>query len=317
MATNQLGNGNLSKTLEIIGKISEDYVGNPNFLDLITWNIRWFNDSDKDRVQRISDICTVLSADIFVFQEVRDKSLETVVEKLNEKSGEAFTVVYGTTGGDQRIAIMYNLNWVKAKDDITELFGKKSILTASGQDAFPRLPLWGYFKCRSNDPTNEGFTFQLAGLHMKSQMGGGDIQRRMAAEKLAFWLEREASYLDSDVILLGDWNESPSAKTWSVFHNLEKTGDVQFEKINDESDFSHLYYKNKNNIGSRLDIVALSSDAAKNINKFPKSLQWYSLSDLLKNNPMAKDIKAYIKNIKDKISDHFPVYSRFYMVENH
>jgi hypothetical protein len=80
------------------------------------------------------------------------------------------TVEYGTTGGDQRIAVMYDLDWIRAKDDIEELFGKGTIIAGDGKDAFPRLPLYAYFTSLSVG--GEPFDFQLAGLHLKSQRGG-------------------------------------------------------------------------------------------------------------------------------------------------
>ena len=73
--------------------------------------------------------------------------------KLNRRGAGHYKVVYGTTGGDQRIAIMYDMDWISAKDDIVELFGRGSVMTGEGKDAFPRLPLWGYFLCKSSDPS--------------------------------------------------------------------------------------------------------------------------------------------------------------------
>jgi hypothetical protein len=54
---------------------------------------------------------------------------------------------------------MYDLDWIRAKDSITELFGKNSVVTADGKDAFPRLPLYSYFTILSE--IEEAFDLQI------------------------------------------------------------------------------------------------------------------------------------------------------------
>ena len=178
-----IANDNISKSL--VGEIPDQYKDNNEFLDIISWNIRWFNDSDPKRVAKIVEILGSLNADMFIFQEIRHNSLDIVARRLMEKGAGDYKVVYGSTGGDQRIAIMYDFDWVKSKDDIQELFGKGNVRTTEGKDAFPRLPLWGYFAAKSIEPDKRGFDFQLAGVHLKSQMAAdaGFFQRQLAAEK--------------------------------------------------------------------------------------------------------------------------------------
>ncbi len=305
-------NDNLSELL--IGKIPEKYQDGDEFLDVVSWNLRWFNEKDALRVERITEILSILNSDIFVFQEIRNGSLDIVASKLNEKGAGFYKVEYGTTGGDQRVAIMYDLDWVRAKDDVKELFGKKTVLTVEGKDAFPRLPLWGYFTSKSPYPDKRGFDFQLAGLHLKSQMGGGESQRRLAADKLAYWLKTEAANVDSDAILIGDWNKTPDSEEWDSLVELEKEGFIRFREINDNSDFSHLYYKNKNHIGSKLDIAVVTTEVPMQAPQ-AETIRWVTLDDLLASNPKASEIKEYLKEIKTKISDHMPIFSRYYMYE--
>ncbi len=314
MATPPIENDNLSKAL--IGKIPKQFKDNDEFLDIVSWNLRWFNEQDSKRVKRITEILGALNSDIFIFQEVRKDSLDKVAEDLAEAKAGYYKVSYGTTGGDQRVAILYDTDWIKSKDDIKELFGKGNVRTGEGKDAFPRLPLWGYFACKSVHPDKRGFDFQIVGLHLKSQLGGGESQRRLACEKLAFWLERESILTDADSILMGDWNKEPDADEWSVMKKLEKDGIVRFKKINDSSDFSHLYYKNKSHIGSKLDIAVVSRDASKKLYSNVKTIRWLTIDELLAKNPKASEIKKFLKEIKEKISDHMPIFTRYYMVED-
>jgi predicted extracellular nuclease len=215
--------------------------------------------------------------------------------------------------------MMYDMDWIRSKDDIVELFGKHTVVTADGKDAFPRLPLCGYFTSLSE--VSDPFDFQLVGLHLKSQRSSvdnpadtGEAQRRMAAERLRTWLVREASVIDADVIMIGDWNQPPAAKAWAPIRKLEQEGDALFSKINDLDSISHLMYRNKENIGSRLDMAAISISAAPQLKGDPEIVRWKTHA-LLKSNANAAKIKKYIKEISKNVSDYMPLVVRFYFME--
>lgn len=192
----------------------EKYRGTDQFLDIVTWNIRFFHDQDADRVKRIVNVLSELNADIIVLEEIKHQSLEVVAEELRRIEAGYYQTAYGTTGGDQRVSIMYDLDWIRAKDDIRELFGKGQVMVG-GKDAFPRLPLYSSFTGLTQEAP---FDFQLVGLHLKSQRGGGEDQRERAAIELRNWLVNDAPMVDADVIMLGDWNEPPDSDTWQPFH---------------------------------------------------------------------------------------------------
>lgn len=312
----KIANDNIS---ELLGnRIPDQYKDSDEFLDIISWNLRWFNSMEKKRADKIYQVIATLNADLFVFQEVEDESLDGIRDKLNEKGLGSYRTHYGKTGGNQRIAFMYDFNWVRAKDNLEELFGKKTVITPSGKDVFPRLPLWGYFYTRSISASLRGFDFQVAGLHLKSQLdksgtGEDKLQRELAARRLATWLEHESIEHDSDSILIGDWNESPDKDTWDVFGMMENENKVAFRNINDPSDFSHLYYKNRINWGSRLDLAVVSSNMAIKMKGKPSPILWLSLEELIESDASAGQVKAIIKEIKDEVTDHLPVHNRFYL----
>lgn len=318
-AKKSIPNDNISKALQnIIGQLPAQYRNSDDYLDVVSWNLRWFNYREEQRVKNISQILSVINADLFIFQEIEEGSLDTVADNLRKAGAGYYEVVYGNTGGDQRVAIMYDTEWLRAKDDIREMYSKGEIKTGDNKDAFPRLPLKGYFLVKSPNIDESGFTFQIVGVHLKSQMGDGGSQRRMAAEALTHWLEGDANDVDSDTIIMGDWNKDPHDADWKSIHKMETDGKVKFEAINDPSDFSHLYYKNKNDIGSRLDIVLASSDAYRQMqNKKGNVVQWASISDLVNSaDPVtAAEIKAILKDIRDNVSDHMPLHTRFYLQE--
>jgi endonuclease/exonuclease/phosphatase family metal-dependent hydrolase len=304
---------------ELLGGVDQKYVDRDDFLDIVQWNLRWFNSKDKDREDKIKQVLSVLNSDIFVFQEIEDKSLDNIAQALTEEGRGSYKTAYGTTGGQQRIAIMWDMDWVRTKDEIRELFGKNNVTTPSGKDVFPRLPLWSYFFCKSTISNQRGFDFQLVGLHLKSQLdregtGEDKLQRTLSAAKLSDWLTKAAANLDADSILLGDWNKPPDSEEWDAFRRLEKDAYVRFSEINDPTNFSHLYYRNRNNVGSLLDLRVVTSPFAKEMNKIGGTVHWLALDDLLGSNKTAGEVKKIINEIKNEITDHMPVLTRFGVV---
>lgn len=308
-------NDHISAAFSALDMIPPRHRGSDKFLDVVSWNIRYFNHRDPIRVAQITDILEVLNADVIVLQEIDFEALKPVIELLHIRSAGYYEVAYGTTGGNQRVAIMWDYEWIRSKEDITELFGKGTVTTPAGKDAFPRLPLHAYFTALTTEPNSKPFTFQMVGLHLKSQMGGGESQRRLSADWLAHWLQHEAPFTDADVLMFGDWNKEPTAPEWDALHEMEKAGEVLFRQINDTSDFSHLYYKNKSNLGSRIDLALVTTSASKAMESGASVVKWTTLDEFLSTGPSAAKIKAELKEIREKVSDHMPVVSRFYFTD--
>lgn len=303
-------NDHLSSALADL--VPEKYRGTDRFLDIVTWNIRYFHHHDRTRVRHVAQVLNALNADLIVLEEILEGALDPVAEILEKQGAGYYEIVYGTTGGNQRVAIMYDLDWIRAKDEVVELFGKGQI-KVDGKEAFPRLPLRGWFTSLTQE--GEPFDFQLVGVHLKSQRGGGQAQRKKAAESLSAWLTKEAPLVDADVIIIGDWNAPPADAVWQPFHELEQQGKARFQDINDADAISHLMYRTKSEIGSRLDLGSVSIAASPELKAPPMPVRWKSLDALLKSNPKASEIKKYIKEISQTVSDHMPVVTRFYSTE--
>lgn len=301
-------NDNISRLLlsdkDLVPDLDE---GSDRFFDLITWNIKFFNDRDPKRVSIIISILQELNADIFVFQEIEENSLDIVAQNLTNAGAGLYKVAYGTTGGDQRVAIMYDMEWVKASEDIKELFGDEN-LTVKVKDVdkavFPRLPLASNFVVRAD---KNPFDFNLVGVHLKSQRGGGDEQRKAAAQRLAQYIQSDA--LDEDIIIAGDWNSDPNEPEWKPILDLEAKGLLKFQGFNfvaPDMEGSHLSVGGRR---SKLDIVAVTAQAAEAVVKGEnaKVVEWTILDD----SPLALTAKEVRKKVIDTISDHLPVLTRF------
>jgi endonuclease/exonuclease/phosphatase family metal-dependent hydrolase len=279
--------------------VPEELRGTDRFLDIVNWNIRYFNELDPARVRLITKIIGEINADILVLQEIAEGALDPVAAALNASGAGFYKTAYGHTGGTQRVAFMYDTEWVRTKAEFTELFaGEPNTLPGSTKRIFPRLPLHNLMHAFS--PQGGNFDFHLVGVHLKAFMGpadSGEQQRRSSAERLVKWSEDETE--DRDIIICGDFNKEPSAKEWEAFRRDEKAGRISFGKRNSETEGSH-WFKGKRSL---IDLVIVS-DSAEKVAKDPYStvIPWKQVfeSTTLRN------------DLIERISDHMPVVSRFY-----
>ena len=281
MKTSRPRNDRISAVFESI--VPAQYRGTDRFLDIITWNLRWFTARDNKRVDRVTAIMDALNADIFVCQEIECGSLDAIADQLSNDGAGHYKTAYGTTGGDQRVAMMYDMDWVRAKSDIVELFKDQEVLTSSGKNAFPRLPLYAYFTGLSHEA--DPFDFQLLGVHLKSQRDGdavngkvegdgGKAQRELAAKKLAEWLTKDAPKNDADALIIGDWNAPTTASVWDPLRALDKKNKIKFEGLNNSNEISYLMYQNASSLGSRIDLEATTVSAYKDMASNPEVVRW-------------------------------------------
>lgn len=278
--------------------VPEHLRGTDRYLDIVNWNIRYFNELDPARVRLITKIMSEINGDIFVLQEIADGALDQVASALNESGAGLYKTAYGKSGGQQRVSFMYDTEWVRAKAEFTELFaGEPNTLPGSTKRIFPRLPFHNLIHAFSEDGN---FDFHLAGVHLKAFMGADDPgteQRRLSAERLVKWADDETE--DRDIIICGDFNKEPNAKEWDAFRIGEREGRLGFGSWNKENEGSH-WYKGKTSL---IDLVIVS-DSAKEVavEKRSRVIPWKRVFE-----------SSTIRNdLIKRISDHMPVISRFY-----
>lgn len=324
---------NISALLNAKKLVPKKFQGTDKYLDVISWNIRWFDAADTDRVKAIADVLGVLNADFLVLTEIAaDGALEEVVNQLAQAKAGFYSTHYGTTGREQRVVLMWDRDWVRAKTEPIELFKEEDLRVpsetgAKPQAVFPRLPLWGYFEALASKPGDEGFNFELVGVHLKAQGPSpegykgpdkrwGIPQRTRAAERLGSWLADDHVHSDTDIIVIGDWNATPDQEEWKRLRDLEKQGEIRFTKINKTGEVSHLVRLNASGpAGTRIDLHLITRAA--NANAVPKNkgvvINWKPFDNL--SAMVAKDRTEYFKALKARFSDHLPVLTRFYLTE--
>ena len=72
---NQIANDYISETIEALDIVPPGQKGNDLYLDVVSWNIRYFHDKDPERVERISRILNALNADIIDIRSTLSGSL--------------------------------------------------------------------------------------------------------------------------------------------------------------------------------------------------------------------------------------------------
>lgn len=300
-------NDNISRLLRSGDFIPDGLEGSDRFLDIISWNIKFFNDRDPRRVENIRIIMQELNADIFVLQEIEEGALDVIADMLTGAGSGLYKTAYGTTGGDQRVAFMYDTEWVKASTDIEELFAMENLtveVDGVEKPVFPRLPLSATFTAYQEA---EPFDFNLVGVHLKSQRGGGQQQRTEAANRLADWLEDEAT--DEDVIIAGDWNAPPDRPEWESLRQLEEQEEIKFISFNKSGENFEPSYLSVSNRRSLLDLIVVSASVPEaDIQQTAAVVNW----NVLLESSSSSQTRATLESLIDNISDHLPVLARFY-----
>lgn len=329
-------NDHLSRAFAGARLVPEKYRGTDKYLDVVQWNLEWFGASksrarDQKRFQLIFEVLEAFNADLFVFQEVVGRTaaqpgaLDPISEALTSANAGDYRVEYSEAGGEQRIAMMWDRDYVRSKILPEDLFRRGTHRTSDGRDAFAtRAPLYAYFAAREDALEPRGgtktFDFQILGVHLKA-MEEGSPQRLKSAEVLSEWLVNESPRTDSDAVILGDWNAPPEDACWKPFHDLEEEpgGRVKFREINDPSDASYLWLRNRSDkFLSRIDLTAMTLSSFQQVEgKAAQVVLWKPVEEILARAGNLKSSEAVrlLKELKEEVSDHLPVVSRFYWTD--
>lgn len=319
-------NDRLSAPLENL--VPDEFKGTDRFLDVVQWNIEHWGGSkykgdENARSALVTDILAALNADLFVFQEVigPDNSgrnagvLDDVADELGRRGAGNYTTAYTLAGGEQRVAMMWDRDWLRAKVDVAELFPRRTHVMNGGKDAFAeRTPLYGYFEARGEGGR---FDFQVLGVHLKA-MEEGKPQRARSAEVLAEWLNGGAQAIDADAMIMGDWNAPPDDDCWAPIHALEVGAQpkIVFKAINDPQDFSYLWLRNRTNQAvSRIDLTAMTLSSSQQVaDNVARVVRWTPIAELLGQGMQLSDSRLVqtMSQMKERISDHMPTVTRFY-----
>lgn len=186
--------------------ITVDTVKKERTLDLTTWNIKWYGSDDTTRGprnknlqrSRIRTIMDSLRSDIYSLQEVlTDEALAALSDSITGSYGRFFA---SDITSEQKLAYIYN------KETITPVSTGLAVNGGAQAWANGRYPFRMTFDVRIGTSTKRMVVFNIHGKATDSATAMVDYQRRkIDAETFHAYLRD--FYADSDVVVLGDYND--------------------------------------------------------------------------------------------------------------
>ncbi len=175
---------------------------NPEVLTICSFNIRIFSDGSRDDEELQSIVQILKSYDLIAIQELRDKEILKRTVKALKNLGYKYDYEISQKVGrgvKEQYAFLYR------KDKVKVIQGGR--LYSEDDDEFIREPYFATFK-------SGNFDFTLVTVHVL--FGDSKKDRRPELMELADVYEylQSKDQDEQDIILLGDFNMSPSDKGW-------------------------------------------------------------------------------------------------------
>ncbi len=192
-------------------------------LEIVTWNIEHFPQAGTTTINGVAEIILDQLADIYALQEIDDTL--TFVNQLMPLLPN-YNYVIGQNGYSAYLAVLYRSEILTA-NSVEELWATSNYWNDGDQDYYnnaryyfaSRPPLKIDFSWQCGSSTID---FSLINVHLKCCNDGLE-RRRIAALLLKDYLNQEISQGNSNIIVVGDWNDdlvdSPPYDAFTVLLN--------------------------------------------------------------------------------------------------
>lgn len=264
-------------------------IGNDTLLDIGTWNIEWFGDTQNGpsnealQYTNVKDVLTKTDVDVWSLCEVSDPA---VFQNLLTDLGK-YKASLATYSQTQKTALIW-------KSDLFNLISTNLVLTESQYDYdFAGRPPLEVMLQRKDSLNPDTIFFYV--VHLKAYSDATSYGRRKnAAGYLKTFLD--VNRRNNHVIVLGDWNDNILGSTYS--------GTTISPFLNFVNDSAHYFYASRQLVdqgkksydasyGTMIDHMMLS----RNLDSF-----------YLKGQARVLDmLPTYISSYVSTTSDHFPV----------
>ncbi len=174
-----------------------DTVGSAQTLEIATWNIENFP-QQQATPKMVADLIASMDLDFVAVQEIANTdAFDELISRLRGYTGVLSSHTY-SNGSFQKVGYIF-------KEDLISIAGG-TLLFKNDRFEFPRPPL--QIIVTVNDGNATPFDVVIITLHLKAGRGANDRARRRAAMlTLEGYIRNTASSIDSDVVVLGDFNE--------------------------------------------------------------------------------------------------------------
>lgn len=259
--------------------------------DVVTWNIEWFGsggggpDDLALQLENVKTVITTIDADIYALQEIASASqFEQLVSDLDEYGG--FRATFSQT---QRTAYLFKRSTVDSLNS-----GLISVGMTTSNWANGRFPLFFHFSTEIGEGTQEIYMYNI---HAKA-FGDADsyTQRVNASGEIKNYLDTFRE--DDNVIFIGDYNDemgtSITGSDPSPYKNFVDDDEYTVvTKTLEDKGF------NSQSSGSFLDHITFTSELME---------EYFTGTERVENT-------SYISSYLSTTSDHFPVWTRFFIGE--
>ncbi len=284
------------------------YNGAPQDIDVAFWNLEWFNQRYRERVEAVAGIIADINLDIWAFAETSPQATEALVHYIAEEFGLEFEWAASepnAPSGRQTTTVIWNPATVKGRrldwpDEIERYlradsrdplprFETRELEAIEGK-IFNRYPGLFRFEALNRESADLApFNFNLVPLHLKAKAEGAK-RRQLASEILSQSVQRMINVhnADRDWVIGGDVNAELATGQFQAFSDhgfLAMSAD-------DEAAGAMTYLKNPQSL---IDTIFLSPNLARS----------YGADDFF---IYAGD--AALPDYVRDISDHWPIMVR-------
>jgi endonuclease/exonuclease/phosphatase family metal-dependent hydrolase len=244
-------------------------------LDVATWNIENFPKAD-DTPERVASLIQSLDLDLVALEEIAsEEAFFRLLAALPGYRGVLSTHAY-FDDSYQKLAFLYRASALAA--------GESRLLFEDDGGPFPRPPLEVRFRAPGN------FDFVAIALHLKAGIGDDDRDRRREAiARLAEHADDLVHTVDSDIVMLGDYNEVVTSEAGqSAFAAIRDRADdfvIATEAIAQKGSYSFVPS------GKLIDHVVLTTTLAQEV----------------VGGTHVPALDHMLSNYEDTVSDHLPV----------
>lgn len=198
-------------------------------LDFLSWNLRHAGVEPFGESGPLGLGLAALRPAVALLQECPRRVLPSQFVVEGPDGARTYRTVYGLGGGDQRLAMVYDLGQARLKRRAIEIL-----------DGTLRRPALSAAFALLAEGQIEPMDLHLVNVHLLSRGGDNQVARLAEAQALADWIEQAAPEAKLDLVVGGDWNGPANDEMLEPLTGLERRSHGAFQQISAGSEAGFL-----------------------------------------------------------------------------